>query len=577
MSVRSPGDTLNPLLKASLNGLLLATSVSFILFTYERAVTPIYAQVPTRLYLAPLTLLSLAIPHLQPFGKLRTVLRWKWFLAGLALALAPNATYWISRWTAKWKDPYLGPLALHSAVLVPLVSAVANCTSHKTPKITHSVMNIVASFAAYPVAAYLARILASQTLLFKVTDSQILLVLSALAFALGINEFDFTRVSTPAVSSKPTKAQKHKKRGGSSSSSFSIPPNTAKIGVLVCFNIFFWSLYSKLHAPVLPDPLFTVGLPKPDVDGVRVQIHSSVQSTTGLIVVGEALTPPKKDLEAYDQAGKIHSLRYLRAAHSLLGGVWYGPRAMSISETDTPWKDSIGVVLGDSIYGVFVLQEAARLVNSTQKAPENALIIGLGAGIAATAFHRHNLNISIVEIDPAVYDAALKFFGLPDPGPENVFLEDARGWAARKRGDIQKAGDQEQTLYDIVVHDCFSGGGVPEQLFTVEFLEDLKAVMQPEGVIAVNFAGHAISEASRLILRTLEKVFGGPCKAFFDSHQQVHTGATARRVYEYCIFLYSLPRTTFIPPCNCGRSFGITSPEAYARYLARERDRPVTA
>lgn len=48
---------------------------------------------------------------------------------------------------------------------------------------------------------------------------------------------------------------------------------------------------------------------------------------------------------------------------------------MSISETDTPWKDSIGVVLGDSIYGVFVLQEAARLVNSTQKAPENALIM----------------------------------------------------------------------------------------------------------------------------------------------------------------------------------------------------------
>lgn len=109
---------------------------------------------------------------------------------------------------------------------------------------------------------------------------------------------------------------------------------------------------------------------------------------------------------------------------------------------------------------------------------------GLGAGIAATAFHRHNLNVSIIEIDPAVYNAARKFFGLPDLGPNNVFLEDARGWAARKHDESQKPGT-ESTLYDIVVHDCFSGGGVPQQLFSVEFLEDLKSVMHPEGVIAV--------------------------------------------------------------------------------------------
>lgn len=32
-----------------------------------------------------------------------------------------------------------------------------------------------------------------------------------------------------------------------------------------------------------------------------------------------------------------------------------------------------------------------------------------------------------------------------------------------------------------------------------------------------NFAGYVLSEASRLILRTLEKAFGGQCKAFFDA------------------------------------------------------------
>ncbi|KAJ4479319.1 spermidine synthase [Lentinula aciculospora] len=516
-SPRSPGDSQSLLLKTSLKGFSLALALSLILFTYERAVIPIYASVPTRLYLPHLTLLALTTPHLQPFRYLRSLLQWKWFVAGLALALAPNATYWVAIWTARWKDPYFGPAVLHAVVFVPLVSAIANCTvSHNDgPRFTTSVMDIAASFASYPIATYLASILANQSRLFEVSNSQILLYLSAFTTSYGIVFANFARSLAAGPPAKPIKGQKKR---ASSSASLSIPPIWKKLAALTCFNIFFClSLYPILHSPVLPDPLkLPLVLPKPSADGVRIQILSSVQSTTGLIVVGEAMTPLKKDLEAYEKAGTIHSVRYLRAAHSLLGGVWFGPRAMALAEDDKPLRDSIGVVLGDSIYGTFVLQEAARLVNSTQKAPENALIIGLGTGIAATAFHRLNLNVSIVEIDPAVYNAARKFFGLPDLGHNNVFLEDARRWAARKHVESQKTGN-ETTLYDIVIHDCFSGGGVPQQLFSVEFLEDLKKVMHPEGIIVLNFAGYVISEPSRLILRTLERAFGGHCKAFFDS------------------------------------------------------------
>jgi hypothetical protein len=75
---------------------------------------------------------------------------------------------------------------------------------------------------------------------------------------------------------------------------------------------------------------------------------------------------------------------------------------------------------------------------------------------------------------------------MPDPGPGNVFLEDARGWVERRRQNgsnkNNRAGD---SLFDIVVHDCFSGGGVPKHLFTTEFWEGLKSLMHVEGVIAV--------------------------------------------------------------------------------------------
>lgn len=96
---------------------------------------------------------------------------------------------------------------------------------------------------------------------------------------------------------------------------------------------------------------------------------------------------------------------------------------------------------------------------------------------------------TIVEIDPAVYDAAKRFFGLPAPEPNKLFLEDARLWVRERRLQLENetavaAGDAPE-LFDMIVHDCFSGGGVPPHMFTLQFWEDLKAVMQPDGVVAV--------------------------------------------------------------------------------------------
>jgi len=96
---------------------------------------------------------------------------------------------------------------------------------------------------------------------------------------------------------------------------------------------------------------------------------------------------------------------------------------------------------------------------------------------------RHQISTTLVEIDPAVYRAARTFFGLPDPGPDKVFLEDARAWSTKQRRSIEAG--RKEILFDIVVHDCFSGGGVPQHIFTVEFWDDLKVTMQPEGILVV--------------------------------------------------------------------------------------------
>lgn len=131
-----------------------------------------------------------------------------------------------------------------------------------------------------------------------------------------------------------------------------------------------WTIISPfLASPVLPHPLETP-YTHPTFP---LRIHSSVQSTTGLIVVGEAL-PPKEPADEDDQS--MHSVRYLRASHSILGGVWMYDKVMSLDDIP-PLVDSEGNKLGDSIYSTFVLQEAVRLINSTEKGAQNKLANGL--------------------------------------------------------------------------------------------------------------------------------------------------------------------------------------------------------
>jgi spermidine synthase len=94
---------------------------------------------------------------------------------------------------------------------------------------------------------------------------------------------------------------------------------------------------------------------------------------------------------------------------------------------------------------------------------------------------QHNLSTTIVEIDPAVYYAARRYFGMPEPGPGHIFLEDARLWVERRRKTLTT----NDAPFDIIVHDCFSGGSVPGHLFTIEFWENLKSLMHEEGVLAI--------------------------------------------------------------------------------------------
>lgn len=93
------------------------------------------------------------------------------------------------------------------------------------------------------------------------------------------------------------------------------------------------------------------------------------------------------------------------------------------------------------------------------------------------------MHTTVVEIDPVVYKFARQYFELSEP--DEVYLEDARQWVHGRA--LAQASNElaPQPKFDFVVHDCFSGGGVPGHIFTREFWEELKTLVHEDGIVAV--------------------------------------------------------------------------------------------
>lgn len=81
-----------------------------------------------------------------------------------------------------------------------------------------------------------------------------------------------------------------------------------------------------------------------------------------------------------------------------------------------------------------------------------------------------------MEIDPAVYEFAQKHFQLKENQP--AVIEDAVKYTTR-------AANETNQVYDYIVHDVFTGGAEPVNLFTLEFFQNLYTLLKPDGVIVI--------------------------------------------------------------------------------------------
>lgn len=135
------------------------------------------------------------------------------------------------------------------------------------------------------------------------------------------------------------------------------------------------------------------------------------------------------------------------------------------------------------------LLEAAMLLADR---PRDALVIGLGAGLAPRLLEAHGVRCQSVELDGAVAEIARRELGFTGP----VAVADGRAYLAHT--DAQ---------WDLIVLDVCTSDRLAMHLFTIEAMRLLQQRLSPDGVLAIQFIGDD-GEWSASLGTTVRHVFG---------------------------------------------------------------------
>ena len=143
-------------------------------------------------------------------------------------------------------------------------------------------------------------------------------------------------------------------------------------------------------------------------------------------------------------------------------------------------------------------QDIVHLTPALAPNMTRALLIGQGAGHMATTLRdRYGIVTDTLEIDPAVASAASEYFGFKPTG--QAIVGDARYEIRRLTGP-----------YDLIIHDCFTGGSEPAHLLTVETLSQLRGLLSDQGILVLNFVAFSQggqNAALASVGRTIAQVF----------------------------------------------------------------------
>lgn len=152
---------------------------------------------------------------------------------------------------------------------------------------------------------------------------------------------------------------------------------------------------------------------------------------------------------------------------------------------------------------LFFYSQAMLATLATQKDGIEVLNVGLGGGTMPNAIRSYfpKSKVTSVELDPKMVEAAKDYMFFKEDGSNKVVVQDARYFIRKEQ--------KRKAQYDVVLLDAFDGEYIPEHLTTQEFLQEVKAVLKPGGLLLSNTFAHG--EFFHSESATYESVFPGFC------------------------------------------------------------------
>jgi predicted membrane-bound spermidine synthase len=142
----------------------------------------------------------------------------------------------------------------------------------------------------------------------------------------------------------------------------------------------------------------------------------------------------------------------------------------------------------------------------------DALLLGLGGGTLVKQLQRLGFHVEAVELDTRIRDVAREYFFVDPEVP--VVIDDARHFI-----------NTTDRRYDVIAVDLFHNETPPSHVLTLEAFERIAQVLEPGGMVMINFYGYTtgrIGRPSRCVYRTL-------VAAGFDTRMLVTPGDEGAR------------------------------------------------
>jgi spermidine synthase len=139
--------------------------------------------------------------------------------------------------------------------------------------------------------------------------------------------------------------------------------------------------------------------------------------------------------------------------------------------------DSQSLITGGP-WDYMVIANSFRPAQTTEPKPKNVAILGLAGGTAArqyTATYGDQVQVTGVEIDPAILDVAHRYFHLGEQPNVHPVVADARYWL-----------DTHPGKFDVIALDAYQQPYIPFHLTTREFFSGVRSHLSPGGAVVVN-------------------------------------------------------------------------------------------